>query len=345
MADRGAARAAAIVGLAGLELGADERALLSDRRPVGGILFTRNIASPAQVQDLVASFREAVGDPTAPLLVDQEGGRVARLRPPHWRHPPAFAAFGRLAQVDPAAARRAAFANARAIAADLVPLGIDGVCAPVLDLGLPDRHSVVGDRAAGANPALVAELALAAIEGFQAGGVVPVCKHFPGHGRALADSHAELPRVQADLVTLEADLEPFARAVESGAWWMTAHCLYPAYDRHRPATLSPGILLGLARGRLGFRGVLVSDDLHMGALSGEPAERAVACLAAGCDLALWCPGDAAGTRAVLEAVPSLAPEAAARIEEARARTSNPSAPVDAVALAREVEVALGTPVA
>jgi len=336
---------AAIVGLVGPDLQAEEATMLRELRPCGAILFARNIVSAEQTADLIAGFRDAVGDPAAPVLVDQEGGRVARLPSPPWRRPPAAKRFGALAAIDPIGAERAVWANARAIGEDLRQLGFSVACAPVLDLGLAEGHGVIGDRAFGGDPGLVARLGLAAIQGFQASGIVPVCKHFPGHGRARADSHLELPEVDAEPDDLSLDLAPFASLTGAGAWWMTSHCRYPALDPQMPGTLSPRILQDLARDRLGFQGPIVSDDLAMQALAGTPPERAMAALLAGCDLALWCPGGIADTRAVLEAVPALSPEAFGRMRWAGARVSSPPVPVDVGDLAREVEILLGTPVA
>jgi beta-N-acetylhexosaminidase len=281
---------AAIVGIAGPELSALERRLFRARNPWGFILFARNCTSPAQVRRLVDQLRAAVERDDAPVLIDQEGGRVMRLRPPHWPARPPLGAIGRLAEFDRAAGREAAWLHGRLIAADLAPLGISVDCAPVLDLALPARTAAIGDRALSADPALVGELGLAMIDGLLAGGVLPVIKHLPGHGRARVDSHEALPVVDADLGRLRAtDFQPF-RACRAAPLAMTAHVLYPALDPDRPATLSPRIIEDVIRGELGITGALLSDDLSMGALSGSIGERTAAARAAGCDLALHCNG-------------------------------------------------------
>jgi beta-N-acetylhexosaminidase len=308
---------AAIVGVAGCRLGAEERRLIQARNPWGFILFGRNCASPDQVRALIAELRAAVGR-AAPVLIDQEGGRVARLRPPHWpsRRPPRR--LGQLAERDRAAGREAAWLHARLIAADLVPLGISVDCAPVLDLALPHRTRAIGDRALAADPALVALLGQAMIEGFLAGGVLPVIKHLPGHGQARRDSHIGLPVVAAAAADLaRADWRPFC-ACCAVPLAMTAHVLYPALDAARPATLSPRIIAEVIRGAIGFRGLLLSDDLSMGALCGSLGERAAAARDAGCDIALHCNGDLAEMTEVLEAAGRLEGESAARARAALA---------------------------
>ena len=303
---------AAIVGIAGPELTAAEAALFRAHPPAGVILFARNVVDPSQVQALTAELR-AVLPAKAVLMVDQEGGRVARLRPPHWRaHPPA-AAIGALYAAAPAAGLRAAWLTGALIGADCAACGFDVVCAPVLDLAIAAAHAVIGDRAYGPDPTAVAALARAVAQGLLAAGIQPVGKHAPGHGRALADSHLALPVV--DIPDLSADLAPFIANADL-PWMMTAHILYPALDPACPATLSAPIIRDIIRGRIGFQGVLVTDDLAMHALSGEPAELALRALAAGCDVALYCPGDPAPTAALLAAVPPLTPLAARRMAAA-----------------------------
>lgn len=301
---------AAIIGLSGPALTAEEAALLARRRPLGAILFRRNIQSPAQLRALTAALRELLGE-GAPILVDQEGGRVARLAPPHWPGFPPAARF----EHGPAEAARA---NAEAIGRLCAAEGFDVVCAPCLDLRLPGAHGVIGDRAFSAEPAEVARLGAAWVAGLRAGGVIPVLKHIPGHGRARQDSHEALPVVQADAATLEADLAPFRALAAPDLWAMTAHILYPVWDSARCATLSPRVIGGVIRGEIGFQGFLVSDDLAMRALSGALGERTRAALAAGCDAVLHCSGVAAETAEVLEAAPFLSPAAQARLAAARA---------------------------
>ncbi len=299
--------------------------------PLGVILFSRNIDNPRQVTDLVADFRICVGRPEAPVLIDQEGGRVARLRPPHWRHPPPAAAFAALQARDPAAARRAARLNARLIAEELRALGITVNCAPVLDLLEPGASDVIGDRAFGSAPRSVASLARAVIRGLRAGGIVPVLKHVPGHGRAAVDSHHALPVVEASREEiLRRDAAPFTALAGEGAWAMTAHILYRSLDPDRPATLSP-LVLRFVRRAIGLGGPLISDDLAMKALSGDPARLVAAAIAAGCDAVLDCSGDFARTEALLAAAPPLAPSAARRFAEAAQRSPPPARRFDSAA--------------
>lgn len=292
---------AAVVGVAGPTLTREERALFERCPPAGIILFARNCESPDQLARLVAEI-EALGPGwRTPALIDQEGGRVMRLRPPRWRRLPAPAQVGALPEID---ALRAAWLLGRLIAHDLAAAGIAVACAPLTDVWFPWTTTGIGDRAFGADPARVARLAAAEARGLLSGGVAPVIKHLPGHGRATVDSHESLPTVAASVEELEAsDLVPPRATVSLASLAMTAHVVYRAVDPQRPATLSPIVVDEVIRGRIGFRGILLSDDLAMGALSGAPAERAIAALAAGCDLALHCPGRLDENRAVLEAVP------------------------------------------
>jgi len=309
---------AAILGCAGPVLETDEAAFFREADPLGFILFARNCQTPDQVRALVAALRESVGRADAPVLIDQEGGRVARLRPPHWRAAPAPARFGALAVRDPEGAARAAWINARLMAAEMAALGITVDCTPLLDLGRPETHAVIGDRAFADDPATVAELGRAVCGGLLAGGVLPVVKHLPGHGRAREDSHEALPVVAADAATLAgSDFAPFAALAEA-PWGMTAHVVYRVLDPARPATVSPEVIAGAIRGQIGFAGVLVSDDLSMKALSGDLATRAAEALAAGCDLVLHCNGDRAEMAAVLTGCAELAPAARKRLARAEA---------------------------
>ena len=289
---------AAIVGIAGPELTAAEIALFREHRPAGVMLFARNVADPAQLAALTAHIARVL-PPLAVIAVDQEGGRVARLRPPHWLAHPAAARLGALHDVDRPAGLRAAWLTGALIGMEAAAAGIDIVCAPVLDLAIPGASTVIGDRAYSADPAIVGDMAAAAAAGLLAAGVQPVGKHCPGHGRATVDSHETLPRLAA---ISDEDLAPFTRCAHL-PWMMTAHIVYAAEDPARPATLSPTIIAGTIRDRLGYEGVLVSDDLAMGALSGNPAARALAALDAGCDLALHCSGVLADTAEVLAACP------------------------------------------
>ncbi|PWC27349.1 beta-N-acetylhexosaminidase [Teichococcus aestuarii] len=315
---------AAIIGLSGPVLLAEEAAMLRRMRPLGAILFARNVRDPVQLRALTGAIRAELGE-AAPVLVDQEGGRVARLRPPHW---PAFPPAALFEERDAEAAR----ANATLLALECSAAGFDVVCAPVLDLRLPGRHSVVGDRGFSARPEEVARLGAAWVAGLQAGGVIPVVKHMPGHGRAMVDSHLELPRVDAPRAALADDFAPFAALAGSGAWGMTAHLLFEALDATRPATLSPGIIRDIIRGEIGFSGVLVSDDLAMGALSGTPGERAAGALRAGCDIALHCSGVLAESQDVLEASAPLTDAALERLAAARDAMQAASAAAPAAAL-------------
>lgn len=268
-------------------------------------------------------MREAGGQLDAPVLIDQEGGRVARLGPPHWRRPPPAGIFATLHAHDEARGLNAAWLNARAIAHDLHGLGIDVDCAPVLDLLLPDAHDIIGDRAYGTTPARVIALGRAVCDGLLAGGVLPVIKHMPGHGRALADSHLELPVVRASEAELEADFAPF-RALADVPLAMTAHIVYPAYDPDLPASTSPVIIDRVIRGAIGFDGVLLSDDINMSALAGGVAHRAAACVAAGCDVVLHCSGRLDEMREIAAALPAMTPKAARRLDKALAQRRAPS---------------------
>lgn len=322
---------AAIVGIAGTSLAAEEAALFAAHPPAGIILFARNIQDPTQLRALMAHLRRVL-PAGAVIMVDQEGGRVARLRPPHWRaHPPA-AAIGALFAASPAVGLRAAWLTGALIGLDCRDAGVDVACAPVLDLRYPAAHDVIGDRAYAEAPSAVARLGRAMGQGLLAAGVQPVMKHAPGHGRARADSHLELPTIDAN--DLDADILPFARNADM-PWAMTAHILYRGLDPSRPATLSPLVIGNILRGRMGFRGVLVTDDLAMQALSGEPATRALAALAAGCDVALYCSGEFAPTADLLGVCPELGGPAEARFASGRLLARVRAVPLDAGQLAAE----------
>ncbi len=305
-------------GCGGPVLAAAERDFFRDADPLGFILFQRNCANPHQVRALIGALREAVGRADAPVLIDQEGGRVARLKPPHW---PSYPAPAVIAALGGEAAREAAWLGARLIADDLGLLGITIDCTPVLDIPVPGADAVIGDRAWGNSAAAVAELGRAVCEGLLAGGVLPVIKHIPGHGRATVDSHHALPRVETPRAALEAsDFVPF-RALADMPWAMTAHIVYAAIDGDRPATLSPRVIDEVIRSDIGFDGVLVSDDLSMHALGGSIAERAAGAIGAGCDLVLHCNGDMKEMIAIAGAVPTLTPAARRRLDRAEARRS------------------------
>jgi beta-N-acetylhexosaminidase len=313
-----------ITGLSGLTLTAEERAFLREARPWGLILFKRNIQDKNQVIDLV---REATVelDGDAPVLIDQEGGRVQRLGPPHWPAYPAGAAYGRIYDGDAHAGLVAARLGARLIAADLIELGINVDCLPLADVPVPGADRVIGDRAYGETPDKVAAIAAAIAEGLSDGGVLPVLKHIPGHGRANADSHEKLPVVHADRATLEASDFAAFRPLKRLPLAMTAHVVFAAIDPVHPATTSATMIGQVIRGFIGFDGLLMSDDISMGALSGSIAERTRAAIAAGCDVVLHCNGKLDEMRAVAEAVPELGGEAARRAAAALAVRKSPRA--------------------
>jgi len=297
---------AAIVGIAGHDVTPDERTLLASTSPAGVILFGRNVSDPSQLRALT-DVLHAYLSPNAVVMVDQEGGRVARLRPPAWRAHPSAGLIGRLYQSDPYAGLRAAWLTGALIGSDCRSAGFDVACAPVLDLCMSGASDVVGDRSFGSHPDMVGLLGRAMADGLLAAGIQPVAKHAPGHGRARVDSHVALPVI--DDADLDSDLCPF-KANSDLPWMMTAHLLYRAWDAQAPGTLSARIIDTLIRRRIGFSGLLVSDDLAMQALSGTPSQRASRALAAGCDLALYCPGDAAGNEAVLAVCPEVTPRVA-----------------------------------
>jgi beta-N-acetylhexosaminidase len=321
----------AIVGIAGPSLSVDEAALFRFAPPAGVILFARNIQDPVQLSRLMADLRRVLAA-EAVLMVDQEGGRVARLRPPHWRaHPPA-ASIGRLFAAAPQAGLRAAWLTGALIGLDCVTAGFDAVAAPVLDLSVPGAHDVIGDRALAQDPVSIAQLGRAVAAGLLAAGAQPIGKHAPGHGRARVDSHLALPTVEAN--HLEADLLPFAMNA-SLPWLMTAHIVYPAFDPISPATLSRAVIMGIIRGRIGFRGILVTDDLAMKALNGAPADLATRALTAGCDIALYCSGEFGPTRDLLTRCPDLTQDAVHRLCGARETARLRRMPLDPGRLALE----------
>lgn len=327
----GAGLTAAVVGLAGTELSAEERRLFAQKQPAGFILFARNCEDPKQVSALVRALREVADHIDVPVLIDQEGGRVARLKPPHWPKRPPLRLIGDLAEHDLDTARDAAWLHARLIASDLHPLGITVNCSPVLDLGLDGQTDAIGDRAFSDNPDIVAALGQATIDGYLAGGILPVIKHLPGHGRATVDSHIDLPCVRAGRADLaEADWLPFKANAKAPAG-MTAHILFPELDPSACATQSARIIQDVVRGEIGFRGLLLSDDLSMEALGGSLGERAACARRAGCDLALHCNGDFAEMSAVLDAAGPLSGEPRSRFDEALARRPKEPEPFDPLA--------------
>ncbi len=331
-----------ICGLAGGTLSAEERDFLAQAEPWGVILFRRNVESRAQLRALTDEIRAALGRQSAPVLVDQEGGRVQRLAPPQWRAYPAAAAFARLG-VDVAEQERLARLGARLIAHDLREAGITIDCLPVLDTPQEGAHNVIGDRAYHRDPGRVARLGRAAAEGLLAGGVAPVMKHIPGHGRARADSHLELPVVTASREELERiDFSPF-RANADLPIAMTAHVVYRALDPCAPGTLSKVVVGDIIRREIGFDGLLMTDDLSMKALSGDFRTRAERAVAAGCDIVLHCNGDLGEARAVAEGAPALSGKALARAEKALACVREAEA-FDVAAGVAEFEAAMGVAV-
>jgi beta-N-acetylhexosaminidase len=311
-----------ITGLAGLTISANERAFLRDARPWGLIIFKRNASSPAQVTELIQSFRDDVGW-RAPVLVDQEGGRVQRLGPPHWPAFPPGARYGELYDREPSSGITAARLAGHLIAADLRPLGIDIDCLPLADVPVAGGDPIIGDRAYGNEPGKVAAIAKAIAQGLRAGGVLPVLKHLPGHGRATADSHHKLPVVDTDRATLEATDFAAFRPLASLSLGMTAHVVFSAIDPVAPATTSVTMVRQVIRGNIGFQGLLMSDDVSMNALSGTIAERSRAALAAGCDVVLHCNGDLREMAAVAGEAPELSGESAKRADAALATRSAP----------------------
>jgi beta-N-acetylhexosaminidase len=306
---------AAIYGLSGLALTGDERTFFRDADPAAFILFKRNCAESAQLRALTDSLRDLSGRDDLPILIDQEGGRVARMQPPEWPKFPAAWSFAELYGMAPVSAIEAEMANARALALMLRAHGINVDCLPLLDVRQPGADDIIGDRALGVEPMQVAALGRAVLDGLAAAGVVGVVKHIPGHGRALCDSHKELPIVTASAQELETDLEPFER-LNWAPMGMMAHVVYTAWDKERPASQSPTIVSDIVRGRIGFDGWLMSDDIGMEALKGDFAERAKGVIDAGCDAVLHCSGKMEEMVAVASAVPAMSAAGEERLRQA-----------------------------
>lgn len=320
---------AAIFGCAGTTLSANECAFFRDADPLGFILFARNIATPEQARRLTEDLRSCVARAEAPVLIDQEGGRVARLTPPHWRKAPPGRVLGELYARAPEAGLEAARLNSRLLALDVASIGCDVDCLPVLDIAFPDTHSVIGDRAYAAQPEAVAAIGRAAAEGLMAEGIMPVIKHVPGHGRATVDSHHLLPRVSASRDILErTDFVPF-KLLADLPWGMTAHVLYEAIDPEAALTVSARGVSDVVRGHIGFDGLLLSDDLSMQALGGTLGERAARALAAGCDIALHCNGQMAEMVEVAASAGSMTRDAVRRFDEGCAYLGRHRQPRDA----------------
>ena len=325
-----------ITGVSGLELSATERAFIRGERPWGFILFKRNVETPVQVSDLVGELRNCLGEVDAPVLIDQEGGRVARLAQPHWPVYPPGATFGALYDLDKALGLKAAHLSARLIAADLIDLGVTVDCLPLADVPVAGADAVIGNRAYGTEPAKVAAIARAVTEGLEQGGVLPVLKHIPGHGRATADSHFRLPTVDTGRDELDrtdfAAFQPLADLPMA----MTAHVVFSALGPVHPATTSATIIRQVIRGVIGFQGLLMSDDVSMNALAGSIAERTRAILAAGCDMVLHCNGKLDEMRDVAREAPELSGKALERAARALA-SRKPPLPFDRQATRVELD--------
>ncbi len=325
-----------ITGVSGPELTAAEREFIRSERPWGFILFKRNIETPAQVILLVRELREAIGNPEAPVLIDQEGGRVQRLGPPHWPVYPPGAVFGVLYDIDPALGLTAARLSARLMAADLTELGVTVDCLPLADVPVAGADAVIGNRAYGTEPGKVAAIARAVTDGLEQGGILPVLKHIPGHGRATADTHFRLPEVDTSKTELErtdfAAFQPLADLPMA----MTAHVVFSALDPAQPATTSATIIRRVIRGVIGFQGLLMSDDVSMNALAGSIAERTRAILTAGCDMVLHCNGKLDEMREVAAETPELSGMAQERARRALASRGAPQA-FDRLAARAELE--------
>lgn len=325
-----------ITGVSGTELTAAEREFIRSERPWGFILFKRNVATPAQVAALVAELRSAAGAADAPVLIDQEGGRVQRLGPPHWPVYPPGAVFSSLYDTDSALGLTAARLSARLIAADLADLGITVDCLPLADVPVSGADAVIGNRAYGTSPGKVAAIARAVTKGLEQGGVLPVLKHIPGHGRATADTHFKLPIVDTPRDELErTDFAAFAPLADL-PMAMTAHVVFSAVDPTQPATTSATMIAQVIRGAIGFQGLLMSDDVSMNALAGNIADRTRAIFAAGCDVALHCNGNIEEMREVARETPELSGRALERANAALAARKSPQ-PFDRAAARAELD--------
>jgi beta-N-acetylhexosaminidase len=310
---------AAIYGFEGLALTDDERSFFREANPAGFILFRRNCDTAEQLLRLTDSLRELSGRDDVPILIDQEGGRVARMRPPEWPAFPAAERFANLYRTAPSSAIEAARSNARAIGLMLRSVGVNVDALPLLDVRQEGASDIIGDRALGSEPMQVAALGRAVLDGLASAGVVGIVKHMPGHGRALVDSHHELPVVTASAEELDSDLEPFER-LASAPMGMMAHVVYTAWDPDHPASQSPTVIRDIVRERIGFDGFLMSDDSNMNALTGSQAERASACVSAGCDVALPCNGVLADNVEIARALGEITIEGADRLARAMAAT-------------------------
>ncbi len=327
-----------IFGLSGPVLTPEERTFFARARPAGYILFKRNVVDRAQLKALTDSLRELEGRDDVAILVDQEGGRVARLGPPEWPAVPAGPDFDRLYERAPISGIEAARANGQALGLMLAEVGITVDCAPILDVAIDGTTDAIACRAYGAEPLRVAAMGRATLEGLAAGGVVGVVKHMPGHGRALVDSHHLLPTVTASRAELEADLLPFRRLAHA-PMGMTSHIVFEAWDRDRPATLSPVVIEEVIRGAIGFDGLLMTDDIDMKALAGTPADKAAGAIAAGCDLVLDCWARMPEMEAIAARLDDIAPRARERLETAMAGRAAPSGEMAALLEKRDALLA------
>ena len=328
-----------IFGIAGLALTPDERAFFAEADPAGYILFKRNIRDREQVRALTDALRDLSGRADLPILIDQEGGRVARMGPPEWPAFPGGPAFAALYETAPMSAIQAMRANGQALGLMLAEVGISVDCAPIIDVAQPDTTEAITCRAYGAEPMQVAALGRAMLEGLAAGGVVGVVKHMPGHGRARVDSHHLLPTVIADAAALEVDLEPF-RTLAQAPMGMTSHIVFEAWDRDRPATLSPIVIEQVIRGAIGFDGLLMTDDIDMKALSGTAGEKAAGAIAAGCDLVLDCWARMDEMVEIAGRIGPIGDAARTRLYRAMASVGAPEGDIDALIAQRDAFLAL-----
>lgn len=324
----------AFLGLAGPTLGEAERAFFRSVEPAGYILFKRNCVDKGQMRALTDELRSLSGRDDLPILIDQEGGRVQRMGPPEWPRLPSSEPFAKLYEKAPVSAMEATRLNALAIAVMLREVGVNVDCLPLLDVRRPDADAIIGDRSLGSDPMQVAALGRLVIDGLREGGVVGVVKHMPGHGRAMADSHRELPVVEASEAELAEDVAPFASLCDA-PMGMTAHVVYTAWDKERCGSLSSVVIGGVIRGRIGFDGLLMSDDLGMHALSGGFGERAAGVIAAGCDIALHCSGDMAEMEAVAGALGLISAVGYDRLQRAMATVATAASPEPFEALAAQ----------
>jgi beta-N-acetylhexosaminidase len=328
-----------IFGVSGTTLTADERAFFRDADPLGYILFKRNCETRVQMLALTDSLRDLSGRADVPILIDQEGGRVARMQPPEWPAFPAGPAFDKLYDLAPSSAIEAARANGHALALMLAEVGVNVNCAPLLDVRQPETTPAVGERTFGSDPMQVAALGRAMLDGMAKGGVVGVVKHMPGHGRGVVDSHYELPVVKASDAELERDIEPF-RTLAGAPMGMTCHVVFEAWDAEHPVTLSPTVIADVIRGRIGFDGLLMTDDIDMKALSGTAGEKAAAAIAAGCDVALDCWARMDEMVEIAGRLGDASAATLARLERAMASIRPEAAPMDALIAKRDELLAL-----